>query len=466
MRFAHTNSCAFALHFPLLAPSYTTLLQRCANRFGLTVEKIASAEENGALVVKGLATIPLLRYIDFLPGSLHVDEILSSFNVTPISHPLPLASAADFVFRASAIQYRDYVEEPANDVHGLGCYLTLDRGLPLATLGHLIRFSIRENRTLAQAIKSFQEFSGWQKFDLRWDNEADKRAGVMVMPTISDASDLFERYEDEESDSDEDTLPFSIRPVAPCTPVPYMEDAILKKLRAHHWDRIVEFWKEFPTTRGVVVVTNCHDRPSLDDVLKLFEGLPVVEAMMVIDSSPQKRPRVFVTFADTDAARAALDMDGKNLHGKPLRVAVSPPYHDASRRGTVVTTFRKGEDGGNSPQEATPPPPPPTSTEHTVGKPPAPRGRNRPSHSKPWREALVEGTRDERRCERVCPSIWAFAGVNPTSSDSRNCGRQQGSPALPAAAAQLRDCSLASCVRCRDWQCRRCSSGFDASKSI
>lgn len=327
----------FSLKFPFFSAGYQKLLRLCGARFGLTVSALDGADR--CCVVSGTPRVPILRYADFIPGQLHVNELLSCFGITNTpKKPKPTASSSRggaSEFEASFIPYVGYDTDAAlEEAAGRGYQLIIDYGLCLASHGHLIAVSF--SGALDSAITAFQRFCGWSTFDLRFDDDATERSGVIVMPSIQDAVDLFEKYEDEDSDDEDDPLPFKLRPVAPLVPTPFIEDSQLKKLRATHWDEVVKFWSVCPKHMNCLVIQNLYEKATLDEVQKLFSGLTIVESSMVEDQSPYRRRKVFLTFQNDAMAREALAMDGKNTHGKALRIQVSPPYVDGSRRGTVV----------------------------------------------------------------------------------------------------------------------------------
>lgn len=349
----------FEIFFPLFAPTYRRLLASCARKFHLECR-----HDEHRSVISGSGRLPMLRYADFLPGSLHVDEVLACLGVCPIARPRnnvgqESSSAATTIetIQASFISYEEYrSDESLLDVHGIGFYLCIEYGLSLATHSHLVRILFRRDRVEPQdgknnhgtsltkrvnwmdAVGEFQKFSGWSKFDLRFDDDS-KMSGVVVLPSAQDALDLFEKYEDEETDDEDDPLPFQLRPIASSVPVPTMEDAPLRKLRGQHWEHVVDFWKRFPKTSNTIVVSNLFNKATIDDVINLFDGLVIISLQLVEDESPHRRRRAYVTFSDSNGARKALGLDSKNTHGKALRIAVSPPFIDVQRRGCVIASF-------------------------------------------------------------------------------------------------------------------------------
>ena len=360
----------FRLHFPLFAPTFRKLLTLCAARFGLECEHDASES-----VLSGTASMPLLRYADYLPGALHVKEILECLQVEPAtkakkwtstaaasstsssSPPAEDAAAAQTnnnmgnggsayanEFAASFIDYAEYASDRSlDDVHGLGFYLMLDYGLSLATHSHLVGIRFHKDWDAKEALREFQEFSGWGAFDLRFlDEQRRQDGGVIVMPSSQDACDLLEKYEDEDSDDEGDLLPFILRPVSPLVSVPSLEDSALRKLRDQHWAEVEKHWSHLPRTLNTVVVYNLYENATLSEIMTFFEPLPIVASEFVEDDAPSHRRRAFLTFANLDATRKALDVDGKNTRGCTLRVQVSPPYISASRRGREVKVERAG----------------------------------------------------------------------------------------------------------------------------
>jgi hypothetical protein len=364
----HVGSGSFTLSFPTVAPTFRKLLFFCAARFQLTAtgaaggDADADAEAAGPITVSGSARLPLLRYVDFLPGNFHLDEILSIAHVKLANtNPKQAAGAQKNAFEASAIDYGAYgADEPTFDASSF--FFTIEQGLPLATMGHLLRFEVVQRATTADAIKSFQRFSGWKRFDLRWDDETEKRCGVVAFPGIADVHDIFEHYEDEESDDDCATLLFRIRPVAQCAHVPYLEDVLVRRLRQQHWAKVLELWEASPAVKATVVVQSIAQPTPIAELLVPFRN--VAEATLVMDDTPHKRRRLFITFKDPEAARDALNLDFQRIQtlpGRPaFRIQVAPPYMSATRRGNVLSTFNPAapDEGSVSPQATSISPPP------------------------------------------------------------------------------------------------------------
>lgn len=368
----------FTVRFPAVGPQFRKLLALCAARFGLRTEDVPAGRSPASGVqVVGTATVPLLRYADFLPGQLHMDEILAALGVHGAKldvSPVAGEDGAANIFAASFISYAPFLSDDAlgDAACSLGHYLQLEYGLSLATHSHLVEFVITD-RTVSpsDAVAAFQLFCGWTKFDLRFQDDRHKRRGVLVMPSVQDAIDIFEKYEDEDSD-EEDCLPFSLRPVCPMTAVPFMEDSQLRKMRQQHWPLVVKFWQGFASTRNCIVVSNLYDKAQLEDVLKIFDGLKITASALVSDNSPFQRRRAFITFADGDAAREALGLDGKNTHGKALRMQASPPYIDDTRRGTPVRSRSCSPSPQVAPSMMPPVPPEMTLPEPAVKELPPP----------------------------------------------------------------------------------------------
>lgn len=312
----------FTLTFPRFSEIYRALLSLCAQRFSLQCDHL----EDGS-VLSGVVVMPLLRYADYLPDALHVEELLAFLQVEPARHaqrrtlpPLcasrcasggvaavkeekPSAvlsrceSATKFdlttgrshsgrshssastatthgedakvsstvaaamlanQFDASFLDYGEYASESENGaVPGLGFYLMHDSGLSLATHSHLVMIHFHKGWTAAAALQEFQEFSGHQTFDLRFaDDHNHSAGGLIVMPSLQDAYDLFDRYEDEDSDDEGDLLPFILRPVCPLVAVPSIEDTYLRRMREKYWSTIEQFWERFPSTRHCLVLSN------------------------------------------------------------------------------------------------------------------------------------------------------------------------------------------------------------------
>ncbi|CUG89569.1 Hypothetical protein, putative [Bodo saltans] len=325
-----------SLKFPLLGEQARKLLELCGARLNLKC-----VHSDAFSTLEGVGTLPVLRYVDFLPGQLHMDEVLASLGISkPRTQPTAVSGSAN-TFTASFIDYAPYVnDDPFVDLsNGQGFCMTLERGVSLATHSHLIAIRFKSGKgNSSENIRQFQRYCGWNTFDLRFDDEGPKCAtGVVVMPSVQDAMDLFEKYEDEDSDDDDaDALKFSIRPVAPLVAVPFVEDAQLRKFRQSHWSYVLDFWNTFPKTRHCVMVSNLYEKATLPEVIKLFEGLSITDSALVEDASPFRRRRAFVTFSDDSTCREALGMDGKNTHGKALRIQAAPPFVDASRRGALV----------------------------------------------------------------------------------------------------------------------------------
>lgn len=394
-----------------LAPSYRLLVDSCAAKFHLSCTH--SDEAGGSTLIHGSgAQVPLLRYIDYLPGSLHTDEILACLGVDPstcrqtaplVTFPATVTSSYPTLFSAEGkercfeagfIPYKQYTCDAAlADIHGTGYYLTLDHGLSLATHSHLVRVyfkplsatQLKAKRidpasagAVESAIQAFHRFSGWDNFDLRFDDNS-KRSGLLVLPTVQDACDLLEKFEDEESDVEGEVfhsvtdatsasfrLPFHLRPVGPLVAVPCIEDATLRKAREQEWAQIESFWKKGSANANTVMVTNLYDKVTLEDVLELLlgqkdgGGSSVVRcASLVEDASPTKRKKAFITFVTDAQARDALSLDGKNTKGRALRIQVAPPYIDHSRRGHQLSSIDNA-------------PPAPTTATKTVTPSPIP----------------------------------------------------------------------------------------------
>jgi hypothetical protein len=324
--------------FPPVQSEYRKALQLCANRFQLT----ASGNDCGPITITGVAVLPLLRYSDFLPGLLHLDEILSVGQVRiSRTEPKSTGTAANNSFEACCIDYKQFDDEPKFEAASF--YNTIDKGLPMATMAHLIRFEVSKIASASEAVKSFQRFSHWNQFDLRWDDEESKRAAVIVMPSTADVHEIFDRYEDEDTGDDAPVL-FRLRPVAPCAHVPYLEDALIRRLREHTWDAVVASWAADPRNRAgvpVVVVSNLAQSSAIQDLLAPFGKANVVEASLVMESGPHKRRKLYLQLDTPEAARSALALDGQRiaLPGKPVvRVTVAPPYMTVSRRGHLLSS--------------------------------------------------------------------------------------------------------------------------------
>ncbi|CAD2216709.1 hypothetical protein AGDE_12762 [Angomonas deanei] len=340
----------FSLNFPVVAETFRKLLSLCACRFMLECRHT----EQGS-VLTGTAVMPLLRYADYIPGALHVGELMECLlsREERANKPTKRSGEKD-VFDACLLDYANEFTSDAclNDVHGLGFYLTQDYGLSMASHRHLVELHFHEDWDVNEALREFQEFSGWEKFDLRFfDDENKKKGGIVVFPSVQDACDLLDKYEDEDSDDEGDLLSFYLRPVCPLVPVPFIEDALLRKLRDQHWQEILAFWERFPKTKNLVVLFNLYDGATLEEVLSFIEDVPIEFAVMVEDASPAKRRRVFVKLANPDATKKVLAVDGRSTKGKTLRVHVSPPYISKERWGTVLcsqgTVAEDGKTTGN-----------------------------------------------------------------------------------------------------------------------
>lgn len=332
----------FSLSFPPFAETFRKLLCLCAERFSLLCTHLC----DGSSVMSGTAVMPLLRYADYLPGALHVEELLDCLGVESAKKAKRKADSTgkEAAFEASFLDYQEFASDASlHDVHGQGFYLTLDYGLNLASHGHLVRIRLHDDWDPTEALREYQEFSGWQKCDLRFFDERSMReGGIIVFPSIQDVSDLLEKYEDEDSDDEGDLLPFVLRPVLPLVSVPSVEDSSLRKQRDQHWGDIEAFWKRFDRTKHTVMVFNLYDGVTLKEVLAFMEGLPIKHAEMVEDLSPARRRRAFITLETSDATKKALELDGRSTKGRTIRVQVAPPYIDASRRGRVLS--RGGEE--------------------------------------------------------------------------------------------------------------------------
>ncbi|CCW69493.1 unnamed protein product [Phytomonas sp. Hart1] len=361
----------FSLYFPRFSETFRKLLSFCASRFQLTCEHLKG--DSGS-VLKGKAVIPLLRYADYLPGALHVDEILACLSLVPTirdrhsyntlsksdKNGTPGSEALLYELEACFDDYKEFtVDLSLSDVQGRGLYLTLEYGLGMATHSHLVELTFHADQPYQKVLQEFQEFSGWTKFDLRfYDDQFKSEGGIIVMPTVQDACDLLEKYEDEESDDDCDLLMFTLRPVAPLVPVPCVEDSVLCRQRKEHWDDIVDFWERFPKNKNTVVIYNLYGGAMIAEILAFLAHLPIEEATMVEDDSPSRRRRLFVTFLTSHATMQALELDGKSTKGRALRVQVAPPYISKDRRGVVVEGPLTGAalkpEAGNSVETAIP----------------------------------------------------------------------------------------------------------------
>ena len=349
----------FSVKFPPLAYAFEKLLRNCAARFHLDVSPEDEADKRPKetdvreVTVHGSAILPLLRYVDYLPGKLHVDEIFTRFNIKPINEALLLTTANGApVFSAHAIPYDRFKKVEDSDTQGgTGHYYLLEMGLQLATHAHLVHFALRQPvKDFDKAIRKFQGFSGWAKFDLRWEDERNKVSGILVFPTVADAVELLEAYEDEDESNEENRLPFTLSPVAPCTHVPFMEDSQMKKTRGHHWAQGTKFWEipgDSSKDRYTVVVTNFPDRATIEDIMKLFDKDKTVVGNLYVDDSPHRRRRLFIQFEDSESCKAALDMDARHYHGAPLRISVAPPYVSITRCGIELASLK-----GNGKQPA------------------------------------------------------------------------------------------------------------------
>jgi len=385
------------VRFPALPVEYRRALGHCAARFGLTTDPAPPAEgapaSTSPVVVKGPAKLPLLRYADFLPGRLHVDEVLSVAHMKiDRTEPRPSAHAtadAPHDYDACCVDYARYEgDEPKFEAGSF--FLTLDLGLPLATMAHILRFEVAKIAAPADAVKSFQRFSHWQKFDLRWDDEDTKQAAVVVLPSTADVHDIFDRYEDEPTD-DNATLLFRLYPVAPCTHVPYLEDALVRRVREQQWAEVKAMWaadKRF-VPAPTLVVSNLSAHGSLQDLLGPFGARDVVtDASLVMEDGPHKRRKLYISFSTPEAARAALALDGQRVAGLPgkpvVRVQVAPPHVSPNRRGNLLSTLRSRSP---SPQSGAASPPEPAKkgkkNEKTAdAKPAADTGKGRDKGSK------------------------------------------------------------------------------------
>ncbi|EAN77151.1 hypothetical protein, conserved [Trypanosoma brucei brucei TREU927] len=328
------NRRPFSIRFPSLSNAFKELLQLCALRYDLSCEHYDDHS-----LFTGILKFPILRYIDYIPGALHMEEVLGCLGVESIRSPKRLGeSLHEFV--ASFIDYKDYQPDAALDPLNNGLYLTLDYGLSTATHSHLVEIQFHRGWDVDAALREFEEFSRLTANDIRFIDENNRgRGGVLVMPSTQDASDLFERYEDEDSDDEGELLPFVLRPVAPMVPVPSVEDSTLRKHREQYWKEIETFWKRFPIWSNTVVVSNLYDGATLEDALRLFDGLAIAKATMVECDTPARRRKLYVTFETSAVARTALSSDSMSTKGKTLRVQVSPPFLNEERRGRVIETI-------------------------------------------------------------------------------------------------------------------------------
>jgi hypothetical protein len=336
---------ALCITFPPLQAEYRRALHFCATRFQL---QVTQDDGKGPIVVAGKAKLPLLRYVDFLPGLLHLDEILNVAHAKLTrTEPKPKEGQSNnntFDFDACCADYAQFRdEEPKFEASAF--FHTIDLGLPLATMAHLLRFEVAKIASPTDAVKSFQRFTLWNTFDLRWDDEDTKQAAVIVMPSTADVHDIFDKYEDEATD-DEATVLFRLRPVAPCAHVPYLEDALIRRLRDQGWDEVRALWEKEPRfVNGVpVVVVGGLATPSssLNELVAPFGKAAIVDASLYIESGPHKRRKLYIQFSTPDAARAALELDGQriaSLPGKPVvRVQVAPPHLSPPRRGHLLAS--------------------------------------------------------------------------------------------------------------------------------
>lgn len=334
------GSTSLQIAFPCVAEVYQNLLTFCAARYGL--ECCTTAE--GGVTLKGVPSLPLLRYEDYLPGGLTRSEILSCLDIELSNTVKRLGEGENAIYSANSLDdYSEFSTETAlDDVHGFGFYLTLDCGLSLASHGHLLEVRPYLDYSLEDALSELKEFSGWNELRFRPACPSDPReGGVLIFPTVQDVIDLLEKYEDEDSDDEGELLPFILRPIAPLSPVPCVEDSTLRKLREQHWNYVAEFWERFPATKNTVMIFNLYPTATLKEILAFVEEGTVVKAQFVEDESPLHRRRVFITFSTLEAARKALDLDGKSTKGRTLRVQVSPPYASELRRGRLINEVGK-----------------------------------------------------------------------------------------------------------------------------
>lgn len=385
--------------FPPLGDAYRNLLELCAQRFKLTTR-----DDGPGSVVFGVASAPLLSYLDYLPGKLTQKELFDALDVTPITVPKEGENAdGQRTFIPSFIDYSPYATDATlEDVCGLGFYLTLDCGLSLASHGHLVEVQLHKGWNAEKVIDELKEFSGWSQIDFRAVNPSrlNDGGGVLVFPSIQDVSDLLEKYEDEDSDEDGDVLPFVLRPVAPLAPVPCVEDSALRKLRDQHWNAVIEFWERYPSTRNTVVVFNLYPQATLKEILAFVEDLPIEQAFFLEDDSPYHKGRVFITFSNMEAARKALNLDGRSTRGRTLRVQVAPPYSSSSRRGKVTEEFYKNAPKRRKPEVEKPAKVEPAAAPSAKGK----KEKEKEKEQAPEREKEKAPDAGEKKAEVKIPS--------------------------------------------------------------
>jgi hypothetical protein len=304
----------------------------------------------GALTFSGTGRIPTLRYVDFIPGNLHAADILAVCGpagckgrfVEPEESRFPNARGARvFTSRMPAALITASREEPSLDLRAF-C-LHADVGVPLASHSHLLHFDVAPGVTTDDAVASFVAFSCWPAMDVRWADDASKRRGVLVLPSSGDATDLLDGYEEEDCDLAAGTaaLPFTLAPVAPLTPVPYLEDAQLRRLRATQWTTVTERLADAPKIAGRLQLPSLPAGVTLRDVLTDLGPLAatVVEAVLLEDHTPHRRRRAILRVDNAAACRAVLDTDGPRH-----RVMVAPPCSDVERRGVKLDTYTRPSD--------------------------------------------------------------------------------------------------------------------------
>lgn len=330
--------CPIQIDFPSIPEIYKNLLSLAGARYNLSL----TANPEGDSSLTGTPVRPFLGYHDYLPGGLLLQEVLLCLGINPTIEQTKKGKIDNCaLYDALCTNYSQFVSDTCvDDVDGMSCYLLLDTGLSLPSYGHFVEVHLHKEWTPEDAMAELKEFIGWSTLDFRFYNPRfTQDGGVLVLPTVQDVCDIFEKYEDEDSDDEGDVLPFILRPVSSATPVPSLEESGLRKFRVLHWNAIVDFWKRFETTRNTIMIYNFRPQATLKEILAFVNGLPIESASLVEDESPYRKRRVFVTFATSDAAREALDLDGKNTKGRTLRAQVSPPYGNESRRGRVITSI-------------------------------------------------------------------------------------------------------------------------------
>jgi hypothetical protein len=259
--------------------------------------------------------MPLLSYYDYIPT------------------PLPISVFHRLFGRCVEVDVREEFPTPSSSDFLFWYYRTLDCGFALASHAHLVCVTF----THPDGITELQEYTKTSRLSYRWVDYKTRTSAVIVMRSVSEATELFELYEDEESGSDSE-FHFVLRPVGSAIVAPYIEDTQLRKLRSTHWNVILTQWAAFKCDSLTIVAFNMNEKFTIQDLEKSLEGIPIVSITIVSEGLRLARRVAYVTLHDHAGVRAALDRDGRNVHGKALRIQMMPPTYEYNRHGTVLST--------------------------------------------------------------------------------------------------------------------------------